>query len=55
MCLKLDSFKTKGGFFYVADYGFLIDYSQIDGVVEQVCQGPHHIHGIALGEIDDPR
>jgi hypothetical protein len=50
-----DGFKMKGGFFYVADYGYLIDYSQIDGVVEQVWQKPHHIHGTALGEIDDPR
>jgi hypothetical protein len=45
----------KGGFFYVADYGLLIDYSQIDGVVEQIWRGNDHIHGTALGEIEDKR
>lgn len=33
-----DGFWSTGGFFYVADYGFYIDYSAIDGVVEQVSQ-----------------
>jgi hypothetical protein len=50
-----DGFKMKGGFFYVADYGFLIDYAKIDGVVEQIWQGPNHVHGTALSEISDPR
>jgi hypothetical protein len=50
-----DGFKMKGGFFYVADYGFLIDYSQIDGVVEQIWRGNDHIHGTALGEIEDEK
>lgn len=31
-----DGFWSEGGFFFVADYGIIIDYSAIDGVVEQV-------------------
>jgi hypothetical protein len=40
-----------GGFFYIADYAILFDYEKIDGVVEQIWQGPTHIHGTVRGDI----
>ena len=46
-----DGYKMRGGFFYCADYGVIIDYSRIDSVVEQIWQGAHLIHGTVSGNI----
>ncbi|CUS09745.1 unnamed protein product [Tuber aestivum] len=44
-----DDYRQTGGFFYIADYAILIDYSLIDGVVEQVWLSPKHVHGTVSG------
>ncbi|KAI5789164.1 hypothetical protein EDC01DRAFT_631210 [Geopyxis carbonaria] len=36
-----------------SDYALLIDYSKINGVVEQIWQGPHHIHATVEGTVAD--
>jgi hypothetical protein len=46
-----DGFEMSGGFFYIADYGIIFDYEKIDGVVEQIWQGPVHVHGTVGGTI----
>lgn len=46
-----DGYRAEGGFFYVADYKILVDYSVIDGVVEQIWQGPKHVHSTVAGKI----
>ena len=40
-----------GGFFYIADYAILFDYEKIDGIVEQIWQGPVQVHGTVAGGI----
>jgi hypothetical protein len=40
-----------GGFFYIADYGIIFDYEKIDGVVEQIWQGPVDVHATVAGTI----
>lgn len=44
-----DGYAQKGGFFYVADYAIMIDYSVIDGVCDQVWQGPKNVHATVRG------
>ena len=44
-----DGYAQEGGFFYVADYSIIIDYSLIDGVCDQVWQGPKNIHATVRG------
>ncbi|KAA8893908.1 hypothetical protein FN846DRAFT_787265 [Sphaerosporella brunnea] len=48
-----EGYQMEGAFFYVADYGLLIDYDKIDGVVEQVWQGPKHVHGTVGGRVKE--
>ena len=40
-----------GRFFYIADYAILFDYEKIDVIVEQIWQGPVHVHGTGAGDI----
>ncbi|KAA8893285.1 hypothetical protein FN846DRAFT_1005876 [Sphaerosporella brunnea] len=48
-----DGFRMEGAFFYVADYGLLIEYDKIDGVVEQVWQGSKHVYGTVGGKVKE--
>ncbi|KAI5777002.1 hypothetical protein EDC01DRAFT_636306 [Geopyxis carbonaria] len=49
---RMSSCWSTGGFFYVVDDGLLIDYANIDGCVEQIWQGPNHVHATVAGEIE---
>jgi len=46
-----DGFEMSGGFFYIADYRMMFDYEKIDDVVEQIWQGPAHVHATVAGTI----
>jgi hypothetical protein len=48
-----DGYSMTGGFFYLADYGILLDYGNIDGVVEHLWKGTKHVHGTASSVIKD--
>lgn len=48
-----DGYKSTGAFFYLADYGIIMDYEFIDGVVEQIWQGPMHVHGTVNGTTEE--
>jgi len=46
-----DGFEMSCGFFYIADYGIIFDDEKIDSVVEQIWQGPVHVHATVAGTI----
>lgn len=46
---KQSDFGQIGGHFYNASYGFYIDFSGIDGVVECVWRGSQDVHGTSTG------
>lgn len=48
-----DGYVQRGGFFYIADYEMIVDYRRIDGICEQIWQGPRHVHSTVKGWIKE--